>query len=45
MLKYKNIFSIALLFVLIFTSGVFAQQFDDVPRDHWAYDRVQYLGL
>jgi DNA repair exonuclease SbcCD ATPase subunit len=44
MLKYKSIFSITLVLILIFTVGAFAQQFDDVPRDHWAYDSVQTLA-
>ncbi|MGP3777376.1 S-layer homology domain-containing protein [Halanaerobium saccharolyticum] len=44
MLKYKSVFSITLLLILIFTGGAFAQQFDDVPRDHWAYDSVQTLA-
>ncbi|RAK11191.1 S-layer family protein [Halanaerobium saccharolyticum] len=44
MLKYKSIFSVTLLLILIFSVGAFAQQFDDVPRDHWAYDSVQTLA-
>lgn len=44
MLKYKSVFSITLLLILIFTVGAFAQEFDDVPRDHWAYDSVQTLS-
>jgi len=44
MLKYKSVFSVTLLLILIFSLGVSAQQFDDVPRDHWAYDSVQTLA-
>src|SRR6056297_2189267 len=44
MLNYKSVFSVTLLVILIFSLGVSAQQFDDVPRDHWAYDSVQTLA-
>lgn len=44
MLKYKSVFSVTLLLILILSVGAFAQQFDDVPRDHWAYDSVQTLA-
>lgn len=44
MFKKKKVLSITILLILIFTSGVFAQKFDDVPRDHWAYDSVQTLA-
>ncbi|MFN2340328.1 MAG: S-layer homology domain-containing protein [Halanaerobium sp.] len=44
MLKYKNIILLSLLLILIFSGGAFAQEFDDVPRDHWAYDSVQTLA-
>lgn len=44
MLNYKSVFSVALLLILVFSLGVSAQQFDDVPRDHWAYDSVQTLA-
>lgn len=44
MFNKKSILSITVLLILIFTSGVFAQQFNDVPRDHWAYDSVQSLA-
>lgn len=44
MLKKKSIISLTLLLVLIFSVGALAQQFDDVPRDHWAYDSVQNLA-
>jgi len=44
MLKNTTIISLTILVLLIFTTGAFAQQFDDVPRDHWAYDSVQTLA-
>jgi len=44
MLNYKSVFSVTLLVILVFSLGVSAQQFDDVPRDHWAYDSVQTLA-
>lgn len=44
MFNKKSVLSITVLLILIFTSGVFAQQFNDVPRDHWAYDSVQSLA-
>lgn len=44
MLNYKSVLSVTLLLILIFSLGVSAQQFDDVPRDHWAYDSVQTLA-
>jgi len=44
MFNYKKVISLTVLLVLIFSVGVFAQQFDDVPRDHWAYDSVQTLS-
>lgn len=44
MFKSKLVFSLTLLLILILSLGVSAQQFDDVPRDHWAYDSVQTLA-
>jgi len=44
MFNYKKVISLTVLFVLIFSVGAYAQQFDDVPRDHWAYDSVQTLA-
>ncbi|MEC9490863.1 MAG: S-layer homology domain-containing protein [Halanaerobiales bacterium] len=44
MLNYKSVFSVTLLLILVFSVGALAQQFDDVPRDHWAYDSVQMLA-
>lgn len=44
MLKNTTIISLTILVLLIFTTGALAQQFDDVPRDHWAYDSVQTLA-
>lgn len=44
MLKNTTIISLTILALFIFTAGAFAQQFDDVPRDHWAYDSVQTLA-
>ncbi|TDO78357.1 S-layer family protein [Halanaerobium saccharolyticum] len=44
MLNYKSVFLITLLLILVFSAGALAQQFDDVPRDHWAYDSVQMLA-
>jgi uncharacterized coiled-coil protein SlyX len=44
MFNYKKVISLTVLLVLIFSVGAFAQQFDDVPRDHWAYDSVQTLA-
>lgn len=44
MFNYKKVISLTILLVLIFSVGAFAQQFDDVPRDHWAYDSVQTLA-
>lgn len=45
MINYKkSVICLTLILVLMLTSGVFAQQFDDVPRDHWAYDSVQTLA-
>lgn len=44
MLNYKSVLSVTILLILIFSLGVTAQQFDDVPRDHWAYDSVQTLA-
>jgi uncharacterized coiled-coil protein SlyX len=44
MFNYKKVISLTVLLILIFSVGAFAQQFDDVPRDHWAYDSVQTLS-
>jgi uncharacterized coiled-coil protein SlyX len=44
MFNYKKVISLTVLLILIFSVGAFAQQFDDVPRDHWAYDSVQTLA-
>lgn len=44
MFNYKNVFSLTIVLILLLTVGVFAQQFEDVPRDHWAYDSVQTLA-
>lgn len=44
MFNKKNIILLTILFTLIFSLGVSAQYFDDVPRDHWAYDSVQTLA-
>ena len=44
MINFKKSIIFTLLLMLIFTGGVFAQEFDDVPRDHWAYDSVQTLA-
>ena len=44
MFKNISIISLTILLVLIFSVGAFAQEFDDVPRDHWAYDSVQNLA-
>lgn len=44
MFNYKKIILITILSILLFTTGAAAQQFDDVPRNHWAYDSVQYLA-
>lgn len=44
MINYKNIIGITLLALLLLTGSAAAQQFDDVPRDHWAYDSVQKLA-
>ncbi len=44
MFNYKNVIYLTVVLVLIFSVGAFAQQFDDVPRDHWAYDSVQTLA-
>lgn len=44
MFNYKKILTFTVLLVLFLTAGVFAQQFDDVPRNHWAYDSVQTLA-
>lgn len=35
---------LSLLLILIFSLGLSAQEFEDVPRDHWAYDSVQTLA-
>ncbi|MGM0415112.1 MAG: S-layer homology domain-containing protein [Bacillota bacterium] len=44
MLKNTTIVSLTILVLLIFSTGAYAQEFDDVPRDHWAYDSVQALA-
>ena len=43
-MKIKNIFILALVFMFVFSFGAAAQEFEDVPRDHWAYDSVQTLA-
>lgn len=44
MINMKKTIIFTLLMLLIFNAGALAQSFDDVPRDHWAYDSVQYLS-
>lgn len=44
MFNKRNIIILAVLISLIFSAGASAQYFDDVPRDHWAYDSVQTLA-
>lgn len=44
MFNKKSVIILTVLISLIFSAGVSAQYFDDVPRDHWAYDSVQTLA-
>ncbi|MFP4199028.1 MAG: S-layer homology domain-containing protein [Halanaerobium sp.] len=44
MFKYKSIILLSLMLILMFSVGLSAQEFEDVPRDHWAYDSVQTLA-
>lgn len=44
MFNSKTVISLTLLIILVFSAGALAQQFKDVPRDHWAYDSVQKLA-
>jgi len=43
-MKLKNILLTVLVLLFVFSSVISAQEFDDVPRDHWAYDSVQMLA-
>lgn len=43
-MKIKNIIILALILSFVFSLGAAAQEFEDVPRDHWAYDSVQTLA-
>ncbi len=43
-MNYKKIMLITSIFIFAVTSFAAAQEFDDVPRDHWAYDSVQTLA-
>ncbi|RQD68630.1 MAG: S-layer protein [Halanaerobium sp. MSAO_Bac5] len=43
-MKIKNIIILALILTFIVSFGAAAQEFEDVPRDHWAYDSVQTLA-
>lgn len=40
----KKILLITLILIFAASSFAAAQEFDDVPRDHWAYDSVQTLA-
>ncbi|SFL12639.1 S-layer homology domain-containing protein [Halanaerobium salsuginis] len=40
----KKVLMITLLLSMVFTFSVSAQEFSDVPRDHWAYDSVHKLA-
>lgn len=44
MISYKKVAVLTVLTLILLSGAVFAQQFDDVPRDHWAYDSVQTLA-
>ncbi len=44
MFKYSGVILLSLLLILMFSAGLSAQEFEDVPRDHWAYDSVQTLA-
>lgn len=43
-MNYKKILLITSILIFAVTSFAAAQEFDDVPRDHWAYDSVQTLA-
>ncbi|MFW6001124.1 MAG: S-layer homology domain-containing protein [Halanaerobium sp.] len=43
-MNFSKILLITLILVFAVTAFAAAEEFDDVPRDHWAYDSVQTLA-
>ncbi len=43
-MNLKRILLASLILVFVITAAAGAQEFQDVPRDHWAYDSVQTLA-